>query len=155
MSTNEQQQWAANQLLDYERRKQEFLQDWQDVIGAVEAYSTVILNRADSVTIAPEHVIERLGPELTAMARATRRLERLARGTARRLRDEPDHPDRVHGSSQAWGARQALAVGLGVHCGLNLEHAEWLAEGVSGFEVEHLDRVQQWKAELDRKPPPP
>lgn len=140
----------ADRVIEYERRKEEFLLEWREEIAAVEAYGQVPVHPGDSFTIAAEYVVPRLGPELTAMARAARRLTRLAAGTARNLRDHPDHPDLQHGADQAWGARQVFAVGLGVHLGLAGEYAEWLAEGLSGYVVDDADRLTAGKAQQDK-----
>lgn len=131
----------------------EFLLDWHNEVAAAKAYSQTPVRIEDTVLIGPEHVIARLGPELSAMTRATARLERLARGTARAHRATPDHQDVRLGENLAWGARQVLAVGLGVHLELSLQHATWLAEALSGYEPEHIDLARKQVADRDGDPP--
>jgi hypothetical protein len=143
----------ADDVMDEQRRIGEFLLDWHDEIAAAKAYSQTPVRIDDTVLIASEHVIARLGPELSAMTRATARLERLARGTARTRRSTPDHPDVRMGENLAWGARQVLAVGLGVHLELSLQHATWLAEALSGYEHEYIDLARKRVADRDGGPP--
>lgn len=139
----------ADSVIDEQNRMREFLLDWQNEIAAAKAYSQTPVQIPDTICIAPEYVIPRLGQELTAMVRAAARLERLSRGTARVRRSRPDHPDVHAGSNLAWGARQVLAVGLGVHLTLALEQATWLAEALTGYEPEHIDVARKQIADRE------
>lgn len=138
--------WADQVIADDENR-QRFLLDWQDEIRAVKRYGQVPVHPHD-LTIAPEYVVAGLGPALTAMARAAARLERLGRGTQRH-HDNPAHPDVQVGINVAWGARQALAVGLGVQLNLSFQHATWLADALAGYETEIAAQAREWKSGRD------
>ncbi len=148
-------EWA-DPIIDVDRRKADFLLGWREEIEAIEAYTTVPINPWAVCDIAPEHVIARLGPELTATARAVYRLQRDAAHTMENVRD-PEHPEVHRRLNVAWGARQAFAIGLGVHLGLDLQHGQWLAEGLSGYVDDDLERLKAWKnrQSTDRGPGSP
>ncbi|GAA0650952.1 hypothetical protein GCM10010174_88330 [Kutzneria viridogrisea] len=124
-------------MTEHHRQREGWLLDWREEIAAVHAYATVPVHPHDVVRIAAEHVVPRLGAALTAQAREARRLQldarEMAEDCARRGLD--DHRDLHLTSNLAWGARTLLTVGLGVHLGLDHQHATWLAEALSGFDL--------------------
>jgi len=62
----------------------------------------------------PEHVIARLGPEFTAMARAVHRQERMAQGSAARHREgQVSLADVELGQTLAWGCAGGVRRRLG------------------------------------------
>ena len=90
------------------------------------------------------------------MARKTRLLQRTADRVAARASDR-DVPQDVSPGDLAWGARQALAVGLGVHAHLSFEESTWLADELAGVAVpEFVAQAEEARAEelaSDQDPP--
>ncbi|MFD7161696.1 hypothetical protein ACFV9C_44425 [Kribbella sp. NPDC059898] len=119
--------------VEYDRRQAAWLLDWRDEIEDVERYAQTPVPMFDQARIAPENVVGRLGPELTAMARAARRLQ----AEAVRLRSNPKiaAEDVSTWLGRSWGAHELLALGLGVHLGLSHTEATWLADGLTGYDA--------------------
>ncbi|MFD7161269.1 hypothetical protein ACFV9C_42255 [Kribbella sp. NPDC059898] len=122
-----------HRILEHERRQAAWLLDWRDEIDGVERYAKTPVQQFEQARIAPENVVGRLGPELTAMARFARR----EWATAVRMRANPAIADKdvECWNNRAWGACDLLALGLGVHLDLPYAEAMWLAEGLTGYEI--------------------
>ncbi|HEV3361998.1 MAG TPA: hypothetical protein VG247_34740 [Pseudonocardiaceae bacterium] len=134
----------SEQIIEVERRKQEFLLGWQEEIEAVRAYAQIPIGPWQQCTITPENVIPRLGPELTATARAVYRLHRQAATALDNLHGHPDHPELHRHAALTAGARHAIMVGLGVHLSLDQQHSIWLVEGLSGYADNDLEQLINW-----------
>lgn len=142
---------AVDALVESERQIYQWLLDWRAEIDAIENYAEVPVHLADEVTVAPAHVVPRLGPILTAMARRARHLHQGHLSMGRNPGYGQDHPD-VHASGNtAYGARQVLALGLGVHLGLSAQHADWLAQGLVGYELPMPAVEARKREERDRR----
>ncbi|UUV32273.1 2'-5' RNA ligase family protein [Amycolatopsis roodepoortensis] len=126
----QQLEWDAMQrLVEQDRRRQAWLLDWRDEIAAAARYARVPIPSFTPVATPAEHIIPRLGPELTAIARAGASIRRM--GAAAIARD-PRHPDSMYLQGQLSGAIEALETGLGQRLRLPFTESRWLAEALTG-----------------------
>jgi hypothetical protein len=124
------------ELVESFRRSDAWLLDWRTEIEGVTRYAGKPVHPADAVAIDPGDVAGRLGPALTVMARAARLMHEGATGWREDIGDDLQASQLAH---KAWGARDVLALGLGIHLQLSREQARWLADALVGD-----DSLRRW-----------
>ncbi|MET9265256.1 hypothetical protein [Amycolatopsis sp. NPDC004079] len=131
-------------ILESLRRSDEWLLDWEAEIEGVARCVEARRHPDGPAATECAHDVPRLGPELTAMAGRARELQHYYEENLRI--SGQDHPDTAALGNRAWGAREVLALGLGVRFGLGAAEARWLADALAGFRLEN-----EWPALAARR----